>query len=80
VLRREFGGHRGTSVWVQQQVELSTVPVNIEQHDFQPQRCAHCEKVFSPQGSGGHVQSRVVWATSANAAFSEATQRRRADD
>jgi len=34
---------------VQQQVELPTVPVTIEQHDFQPQRCAHCEKVFSPQ-------------------------------
>lgn len=32
-----------------QQVELLPVPVCIEQHESQPQWCAHCQKVFYPQ-------------------------------
>lgn len=34
---------------VLQQVELPPVPVRIEQHESQPQWCAHCEKAFYPK-------------------------------
>jgi transposase len=32
-----------------QQVELLDTPVEIDQHDSQPQWCAHCRKTFVPQ-------------------------------
>ncbi len=34
---------------VLQQIELPVKPVQIEQHDSQPQWCAQCEKTFVPQ-------------------------------
>jgi transposase len=34
---------------VHQQIELSEISTTVEQHDVVRQRCAHCEKVFSPQ-------------------------------
>ena len=34
---------------VLQQVELLELPVRIEQHDSQPQRCTHCQKTFVPE-------------------------------
>lgn len=34
---------------VLQQVELLELPVRIEQHDSQPQRCTRCQKTFVPE-------------------------------
>jgi transposase len=34
---------------VLQQVELLELPVRVEQHDSQPQRCVRCQKTFVPE-------------------------------